>query len=383
MHRWITLAVCTVLLTACITTKPRSQRPTESATVIPGIAVRVWGDNTCGSGALATVLNLLGDPSSEAELDAKLPKGVHGGVVSVDLLLETRRRGFEASLIRGDAARILSELSAGRPVILMLKILDAPGKRQDLFHYIIVDGHDPARNMFRTQFGDGGVRWVTLDRIEPAWAGGGNALLAITGRKTDIPLQTQIANAVALEQRGQTAQAIVEYQRIVEHHPSSVPAWTNLGNALRDSSRTKEAEEAYRRALSIDRTDPDALNNLAWQLFVAGTNLEEAETLARESVRNATRDQDLYLDTLGKILLARKNCAEAEQVFAKAVSEIPPSRVRTAPALYLALALAQEQCGHHHSSRSSLERALAASPDPQLRREIESALARTSGSADK
>lgn len=376
MPRWILLVFCSILMTACITTRPRSQRPTNSAQVIPGIAVRVWGDNTCGSGALATVLNLHGDPGSEAELDSRLPKGVHGGVVSVDLLLETRRRGFEAALIRGDAEKIRSELAAARPVILMLKILDAPGKRQDLFHYIIVDGYDPARGLFRTQFGDGGVRWVHLDQIEPAWAGGGKALLAITGRKSVSPLDARIANAVALETRGQTAQAIAEYRSIVEEDPSSVRAWTNLGNALRESN-PKEAEQAYRRALAIHPTDADALNNLAWQLFVQGLALEEAESLARKAVHHAQVDRDLSLDTLGRILLARGNCTEAEQVLSRALSELPAARIQVSSSLLTAMGQAQQRCGHRDRSRETFERALSEGPDPTLRREIEAALART------
>jgi len=377
MNRWITLSLCSVLLTACITTKPRSGRPTESASVIPGIAVRVWGDNTCGSGALATVLNLHGDPGTEAELDSRLPKGAHGGVVSIDLLLETRRRGFEAALIRGDSKKIRFELSAGRPVILMLKILDAPGKRQDLFHYIIVDGYDPGRELFRTQFGDGGVRWTSLDRIDQAWAGGGNAVLAITPRNSDARLSDRIAEAVALEERGQTAQAIGEYKRILEQDPSSVRVWTNLGNALRDSSQPKEAEDAYRRAVAIDPDAVDALNNLAWQLLVEERELEEAENFARKALRNSLMDRDLYLDTLGRILLARGKCEESEEVLARAISETPVAREESRAGLYAALGFAQQRCSRLSNARQSFEKALMLNPDPKLRSEIEAALARS------
>lgn len=190
-------------------------------------------------------------------------------------------------------------------------------------------------------------------------------------------LAPKFAAAAALEGRGQTAQAIAEYQSIVEEDPSSVRAWTNLGNALRESSNPKEAEQAYRRALAIHPTDADALNNLAWQLLVQGLALEEAESLARKAVHHAQVDRDLYLDTLGRILLARGNCTEAEQVLSRALSELPAARIQVTSALLAAMGQAQQRCGHPDRSRETFERALSAGPDPTLRREIEAALART------
>src|SRR6185503_16295865 len=103
-----------------------------------------------------------GDPVPEADLARALPAAPGGGVLSIDLLLAARTRGFEAALVAGDAGTLAAEIEAARPAILMLKLLDVPGSRRDVLHYVVVDGHDRGRGLFRMQFGDGRARWVPL-----------------------------------------------------------------------------------------------------------------------------------------------------------------------------------------------------------------------------
>ena len=60
---------------------------------------------------------------------------------------------------------IEQEILAGRPVILMLRVLDAPGERHDYHHYVVVDGFDPRQRLLRFHFGDGKTRWSPLGSI--------------------------------------------------------------------------------------------------------------------------------------------------------------------------------------------------------------------------
>ena len=90
-----------------------------------------------------------------------------------------RERGFDASLVAGDADAIRREVGEGRPVILLLRLLDLPGERKDVHHYVVVDGHDPRRDLFRLQFGDGRARWAAVAKTGGAVAPGPDRVLAL------------------------------------------------------------------------------------------------------------------------------------------------------------------------------------------------------------
>ena len=279
-----------------------------------------WDIKSCGAGALSAVLQHYGDPIPMSEWDAKLPR-TRGGVMSIDLVLAARERGFDANLVTGDAGLVDAEVRAGRPVILMLQVINAPGVGYDFFHYIVIDGHDPEKNLYRVQFGDGKSRWAKLERIEPAWKPTKYATVII--RPAD-PNAKALRAAVQLEDQGKYALAAQAYREILAHDPNHLLAWTNLGNAEMRLGRTQAAEEAFRKALAIQPDAADTLNNLAWLLYEE-KRVDEAEPIARKAAATKAPDAWTRLDTLARILAARGLCDEAKATFAKAVSEVPES----------------------------------------------------------
>src|SRR5260370_370737 len=265
--------------------------------------------------------------------DALLPK-VRGGVLTGDTLIAARQKGFDARLVTGDREVVTRELREGRPVILMLQVVDSPGHAYDFFHYIIADGIDPERGLIRTQFGDGKARWVTFERLEKAWSGGGHAAIFIQPRD---PVAGSIRAAVALEEEGKTADAANAYRTLLTAHPESLLAWTNLGNVEMQLGHKAAAEEAFRKALALDAGDRDALNNLAWLLFQQ-KRLDEAESLARKAVARHGPDPYLVLDTLARILAAKGSCGEAVTTFREAIDAVPASRAAARQDIEKALA---------------------------------------------
>jgi Flp pilus assembly protein TadD len=210
---------------------------------------------------------------------------------------------------------VREEVGEGRPVILLLRLLNAPGRGKDIYHYVVVDGVDPRRDLLRFQFGDGKVRWATLESLEGAWKGAGYALLTVRPRGDAKNLH----EAIELEREGRLEEAAERYRLILERHPESVRAWVNLGNVGSRRGRTTEAERAYRRALDLAPDDTDALNNLAWLLLEIGSGLEEAESLARRAATCPGPDRPQVLDTLARILGARGRCDEADATFREAL----------------------------------------------------------------
>jgi len=237
---------------------------------------------------------------------------------------------------------------------------------------VVVDGFDPERELFRFQFGDGGVRWTRLRDIERAWKGADHALLRVWPPGASVTAELQ--SGVEMEREGRTAEAAELYRRVLAEHPAELRAWVNLGNAEAAQGRRAEAEAAYRSALKLSPADPDALNNLAWLLLQEGSRLDEAEGLAEGAARTPGEDQSQAQDTLGRIQLARGRCADATRTFRDALvtGGTAPSEARAN--LLEGLGRALQTCGSLDDARESFREALRAGASPATARAAQRAL---------
>jgi tetratricopeptide (TPR) repeat protein len=347
--------------------------------VLTGVPVRSFGIQSCGAGSLSAVLSYHGQPVTLEELDALLPKGRNEGVLTLDLVLEARRRGYDARLVEGTPELVERELLEGRPVILMLKVLNAPGQGRDLFHYIVADGIEPSKGLVRVQLGDAEQRWTTFERLDRAWQATRRTALVIApggapgGSGTQTAARNALRYSVALEDAGRAAEAVPLYRALLQDDPGSALLWTNLGNAEAGRDEIALAEAAYRRALELDSAHADALNNLAWLLLEQPDRLAEAEELARRAATSGGPDPHLALDTLGRVLRARGRCREAVEVFAQALATAPAA----APGrewLTLGSGLAQRDC-NDPAWRRTLEELTAAAKDSAVLAQAREALA--------
>ncbi|HEY0160161.1 MAG TPA: tetratricopeptide repeat protein [Thermoanaerobaculia bacterium] len=316
MKNFILLFVLTSV--SCVYWTPRNYQPSTAATVVENVPMQKWDIKSCGAGALSAVLQHHGDPTSMDQWQETLPK-TRGGVMSIDLVLAARQKGYDARLVSGDRSLVEAEVKDGRPVILMLQVIQAPGKINDFFHYIVVDGYDETRRIFRTQFGDGRARWTPIESVVPAWQKTKFATIVV--RPAD-PNAEALRAAVRLEEEGKLALAAHAYRDILKNDPASMLAWTNLGNVEMRLERRAAAEEAFRKALELEPDSADTLNNLAWLLYEE-KRMDEAEPLARKAVAAAAPDPWMRLDTLARILAAKGNCEEAQKTFDYAVAAAP------------------------------------------------------------
>jgi len=350
----VRLAHATSLLLAalaaggCAVLPPRSQRPGADARVLPGVPVESFGVQSCGAGSLKVVLGYYGDPATFEELEAALPRGRNDGVLTLDLVLEARRRGYAARMVEGSAELVRGELLAGRPAILMLKVLEAPGVARDYYHYIVADGIAPGQDLVRVQFGDETPRWTTFERLDRAWRPTKHTTLLIApadkaaGAAEETPAARMVRYAVALEAAGRAEEAVALYRKLLDEAPSAL-VWTNLGNAEAGRKQPALAEAAYRQALALDPGSGDALNNLAWLLLEQDDGrAAEAEALARRALAAGGADRHLPLDTLARALQAQGRCAEAADAFAEAAAAAPDGGERER--LALAAADARRDC---------------------------------------
>jgi len=102
---------------------------------------------------------------------------------------------------------------------------------------------------------------------------------------------------LAYEKKGETEQAVEEYERAAKDLPT---AYLYLGNIYYGKAEYARAEQYYRKAIRNNPGLTDAYNNLSWLLYTCGRNLEEAEMLARKATELAPSNET-YKDTLARV----------------------------------------------------------------------------------
>lgn len=375
----LALALLLIMASGCVAIRPFSRRASTEASVIENVPSFKWGDNTCGSAALATVLTKWGEQVTEKELDSLLDKGLHGGVVSLDLLLEARRRGYDAELLGGSAERVRDEVLQQRPAILLMRVIDLPGKRADYFHYVVVDGYDPKRNLFHVQFGDLRNRWIPLKSIDRNWNAANRAMLIVRGRSQNLDTtQEVLRRAVAFEENGKTEAAITLYRELLSKDAANPLLLTNLANALTAIGKREEAQGSYRAALNAAPDYRDALNNLAWMLY-EDKAFAEAEELARRAVAAPGVDDFAPASTLADILAAQNECDEALATYRTAFDAVPANQPTLKASTLLGMGRAQKSCGNIESARNTWTLASQLGPDAATGKKIAEELAALDG----
>ncbi len=124
---------------------------------------------------------------------------------------------------------------------------------------------------------------------------------------------------------GRPKDAEAELERAAELAPDSALVQLNLGAARRKGGDAKGAESAYRRALELRPGYIEAELALA-QLLIKGGKLESAHTLlTRASERGGHDDRARALLALGRLQLKQGDAARAEQSLERAVERMPAS----------------------------------------------------------
>src|SRR5262245_19306336 len=72
----------------------------------------------------------------------------------------------------------------------------------------------------------------------------------------------RIENAAALHRAGRLDEAIRSYNAVLAERPDHVPAWVNLGVALKARNRLEAAAACYRRATALDPNNAAIWSNL-------------------------------------------------------------------------------------------------------------------------
>lgn len=114
--------------------------PRAAPVAVAGVPFVAQRERGCGPAALAMVLGFWGEPVALDELTARLVRPGLDGTLGLDLLLEARRRGYEARQLRGDLETLRATLAAGRPLLVFLDV--GPAAWAPRWHFAVAIGLD-------------------------------------------------------------------------------------------------------------------------------------------------------------------------------------------------------------------------------------------------
>lgn len=133
----ILLAGCG-LLSGCATL-PTGFVPPPGQGRVENVPFHAQEDLQCGPASLAMVLNHLGDPVTPEDISRALFRKDLRGVVSLDLALYPRGRGFASHFFRGSEKDVAAAVDAGQPLLVMV---DEGFGGIRVLHFMVVTGYD-------------------------------------------------------------------------------------------------------------------------------------------------------------------------------------------------------------------------------------------------
>jgi len=147
-----------------------------------------------------------------------------------------------------------------------------------------------------------------------------DGMLAIT--VPAVEMYRKFDQALALGEKGQYAEATVEWKALLETNPDDVRILNNLAFALAKTGRYEEAIPEYEKALQLN-PQYYAIHNSLGRALVAVGRLDEASLHFEKALEAYPESPELH-DNLGRVLAAKGRVDEAIAEFEKAV-EVDPN----------------------------------------------------------
>ena len=134
----------------------------------------------CGPAALSAVLRYHGDQVGMGEIAEAIYLPDYRGSLNLDLLLFSRRRGFEAWAGTGSADQLRRALAGNRPVICMVRRSNPLASRN---HFVVVRGYDWGREVWFVDSGEGKEDVLRAADFEAEWGRCDHWMLVVEGKK--------------------------------------------------------------------------------------------------------------------------------------------------------------------------------------------------------
>ncbi len=237
----------------------------------------------CGPAALATLLVASGVATGPSALAPRVYLPGRHGSLQLELIGAARRSGRLPYTLSSTADEMISELAAGRPVLVLQNLGTT---RLPVWHYAVLIGYDASRNVAILRSGRNERLETRWQRFARSWHLGGRWAITVLEPGT-LPVQADPARYLAavagLEAAGQGQAAARAYDAAIAQWPMEPLAWLGRGNVAYAAGELEAATDAYLRAIQLAPMDAAARNNLAQTLADANCVAEARVQAGRAS----------------------------------------------------------------------------------------------------
>ncbi len=224
----------------------------------------------CGPSTLAMVLGASRVQVAPEELEPLVYLPGRKGSLQIEMLAAPRSYGRLAYRIQPELAAIVSELGAGRPV-LVLHNYGLPSWPR--WHYAVVIGHDPAKDQLLLRSGREHREVWSSRNFMRAWDNGGRWAMVVLP-PGELPVAADriryLEAAAAFEKVAAPRDAWRAFDAAAGAWPDEPVAWIGRGTAMYREKQFSAAAADYGSALQLDPDNAGARNNLAMALLKQG-----------------------------------------------------------------------------------------------------------------
>jgi len=263
----VALAAATALTACTGIDRLVPEDPARELTTVPFFPQTI---HQCGPAALATVLGASGIATTPEQLAPLVYIPGRRGSLQVEMLAAARSQGRVAYVLEPEWSPVQAELAAGTPV-LVLQDLGALGIRR--WHFAVVVGHDPARDLVILRSGTTRRHVLRRSDFLRTWQAGGNWAAVVTPPGAPPATSTGAGFIRALADAGRH----LPRAGIAAGHGAALARWPDdplvllaNGNDAYGDQRLADAIRLYRRLLAREPGNLAGRNNLANALLDAG-----------------------------------------------------------------------------------------------------------------
>lgn len=224
---------------------------------------------------------------SRNELDKRTLIPAKGGTLQVELVSTARANGLLVYPLEPTFDALLTELEKEHPVIVLVNRGYA---WYPFWHYAPVTGYDKEKQAVLMHFSDRPNEAMSLSTFRALWKRSDNwgVVLLPPGHMPAFASPERFLRAAYdLEKTGMRDEAITAYQSALKRWPKDTAIYFALANVYYHSEKFREAEQSYRKLLSLDPSHTMALNNLADLLCRTGRQKEAMKVIGKAETEDA------------------------------------------------------------------------------------------------
>ncbi|GAB3745769.1 PA2778 family cysteine peptidase [Lysobacter olei] len=298
-----------------------SEAAPEGPLLLPNVPFHPQEKYQCGPAALAMVLGADGVHADPEALASQVYLPGREGSLQVELGAAMRRAGRIPYPVTPTPTALLSEVHAGRPVLVLQNLLTRSVPR---WHYAVVVGADPDRNRIVLHSGTRRALATPARTFLRTWDWAGRwGLVALRpGELPATPEPVTYLTAVAdYEAVAGAAAARPAYEAAHRQWPTNPRVLLAMGNLRHAAGQRETAARFYRDGLAQAPGDPVLGNNYASVLGELGCRREALGVL--DAVR---ADDPRWAATLSQTRTEVERSKAPRQPACKAIARQPVGR---------------------------------------------------------